>query len=64
MGCCGEHQVLYPDFDLVNIMGFVHKWELKNPFTMVIFLPTRGPLTMSKGISLFLFPPPVLFLLW
>lgn len=39
MGCCGEHQALHSDLDLVNGMGFVHKRELKNPFTMVIFLP-------------------------
>lgn len=62
MGCCGKHQALYSDslysdFDLVNVMGFVHIRELKNSFTMVIFLPRSRPLAMSKRISFFPFPP-------
>lgn len=55
VGCCGEHQALYSGFDFVNVTGFVHKMELKNPFTMVIPLPR--PLTMFKRISLLSFFP-------
>lgn len=56
VGCCGEHQALYSGFDFVNVTGFVHKMELKNPFTMVIPLPR--PLTMFKRISLLSFFSP------
>lgn len=65
MGCCGKHQALYSDslycdFDLVNVMGFVHIRELKNSFTMVIFLLRHRPLTMFKRISFFPSPHPFL----
>lgn len=47
-GCCGERQPLYSSFIFINIMEFIHKVEMKHPFTMAISLPRHRTLTMSK----------------